>query len=209
MRGGKFAITGHWPLSALWRFLGAGSILNATHPVDKAAHSRLIVKRTMGSLRIALILLLFPSAIALAVRSDSANPQTDQEKPLSEVRSHALTYTARLPNFICTQVTKRDSHRANTRLTNDSGVMSPYYGASDAIVEKLTFFDQKENYEVVSINDKKTSETHGELTGASSAALELSHREQQSKIWFRLWAMPRQRLPRRQKQVRLLHRVLR
>ena len=123
----------------------------------------------MISLRIAVVLLAVATA-SQAASGDSAALSPDQEKVLDSARVYALSYTAKLPNFICTQVTKRDSSRANTYQSADSGIGGAFYGLSDEIVEKLSYFDQKENYEVISINNKKAVGTkHGEGAGASSA----------------------------------------
>lgn len=123
----------------------------------------------MTSLRIAAVLLTALS-VGQAVPANSSELSADQQKILESARQYALQYTAKLPNFICTQVTKRDSSRANTYQSPDSGIGGAFYGASDEIVEKLTYFNQKENYEVVTINKRKAEgKQHDNLGGASSA----------------------------------------
>ncbi|MES1260146.1 MAG: hypothetical protein ABUS49_00315, partial [Acidobacteriota bacterium] len=83
----------------------------------------------------------------------------DQEKILAEVREYALNYTKSLPNFICLQVTRRsvDPHYQ----PGSRGSWSP----SDTIHEKLSYFDQQEKYEAISVNGNamfgKTWETLG------------------------------------------------
>jgi hypothetical protein len=75
-----------------------------------------------------------------------APPAPDQEKILAEVREYALNYAKSLPNFICLQTTRRsvDLHyRSGT-----PGSWSP----TDTINEKLSYFDQQEKYEPISVN---------------------------------------------------------
>jgi VWFA-related protein len=123
----------------------------------------------MTSIRFAAVLLA-AFAVTRAAPGNSSELSADQAKVLDSAREYAMQYTAKLPNFICTQVTKRDTARANTRQVLDSGIGGAYYGASDEIVEKVSFFKQMESYEIVSINNKKVAGLqHNELAGARSA----------------------------------------
>lgn len=122
----------------------------------------------MTSYRTAVALVLLSAAHSAFCNSSQLTD--DQKSALDSARVYAMQYSARLPNFICTQVTRRDSARANTRQVMDSGIGGAYYGASDQIVEKVSYFNQKENYEIVSINGKKAAGIqHNELAGARSA----------------------------------------
>jgi hypothetical protein len=71
----------------------------------------------------------------------------DQKKILAEVREYALNYTKMLPDFICLQSTRRsiDAHY-------EPGTMGSWT-PSDRIVEKLSYFEQKEKYEPISVNE--------------------------------------------------------
>lgn len=121
------------------------------------------------SLRISAVLLI-ASATSQAAFGTHRPLSADQAKALNSAREYARAYTAKLPNFICTQITKRDSWTASTHQTSDSGLVGSNYGLSDEIVEKVTYFDQKENYEVVSINKRKAAGAqHGAVAGATSA----------------------------------------
>lgn len=66
----------------------------------------------------------------------------EQKKVLGEVTRNALDYVQGLPNFICLQVTRR--------YADNSGLES--YRLIDTIAERLSFFEQKEEYKVVSVN---------------------------------------------------------
>lgn len=86
-------------------------------------------------------------------------PADEQERIIEEARKYALGYTRRLPDFICTQVTRR--------YQDPSGL--EFWQTSDTITEKLTYFEQKEDYKVVLINGRPTEISHDQLAGASSS----------------------------------------
>jgi hypothetical protein len=72
----------------------------------------------------------------------------EQQKVLREVTEYALNYSKSLPDFICLQVTRRSVDLHFQRGT--AGSFSP----ADRLLERLTYFDQKEKYEPISVNDK-------------------------------------------------------
>ena len=93
-----------------------------------------------------------------------AQLSADQAKFLESARQSALAYSKRLPDFICTQVTYRDSDLLDPSensppdillRSNSSSWSRPQTEKNDEIEERLTFFDQKESYEVISVNGKK------------------------------------------------------
>ena len=85
--------------------------------------------------------------------------EAEKKQALQQAREFALTYVKSLPDFLCMQVTRR-SLDAHFQIGSD-GSWSP----ADRIIEKLTFFDHKENYELIQHNDNsmvgKTWETLG------------------------------------------------
>ena len=85
----------------------------------------------------------------------------EQEAVIREVRENGLNYTKTLPDFICLQVTRRsvDQHFQ----PGSQGSWSP----ADRILEKLTFFDQREKYEPISVNDKALLGKDWESIGGS------------------------------------------
>jgi len=123
----------------------------------------------MTNLRAAPILI---AAILASQASAAPNPApnpADQQRIVDSARQYALAYTASLPNFICTQVTDRDQSTLATAPTVDSGMVAPQHGSSDRIVEKLTYFNQQENYEVISVKGvKAVGVQHTQLDGATS-----------------------------------------
>jgi hypothetical protein len=100
----------------------------------------------------------------------------DQAQVLAAARTFALGYTDKLPNFICSQITTRASF--NEKLPANivgHGNAGPRFqqpinmGEGDRIVERLTYFNQEEKYEVVSIDGKPAPKAdHLQLTGAIS-----------------------------------------
>lgn len=101
-----------------------------------------------------------PPATAVAPANLLPSP-SDEEKAaiLAEVTRNALDYTASLPNFMCTQITRRYAG------SSDRGLR-----LADIIQEHLSFVDGKEDYKVVMINNLVANNvSHNELGGATSS----------------------------------------
>ncbi|HYZ86916.1 MAG TPA: hypothetical protein VE621_21040 [Bryobacteraceae bacterium] len=82
----------------------------------------------------------------------------EQMEVLKNVTEWALDYAKRLPNFICTQVTRR--------YADPTGM--EFFRLQDTITAKLTFFEQKENYQVVLVNNQFINTNMERLGGATS-----------------------------------------
>src|ERR1051326_3060524 len=63
---------------------------------------------------------------------------------LASIRENALNYVSSLPNYICTQVTRR--HVDPTGTEN--------WRTADTIMEQLTYIDGREDYKVKMVNDR-------------------------------------------------------
>ena len=84
----------------------------------------------------------------------------DQKRILDETREVALNYTKTLPNFICTQLTKR-------RL-DPSGTES--WTLVDTIQEHLSYLEGHEDYKVVMVNNKPVNNMgHSQVGGSTSS----------------------------------------
>ncbi|MGH9666113.1 MAG: hypothetical protein ACRD9L_16940, partial [Bryobacteraceae bacterium] len=81
-----------------------------------------------------------------------------QKKVLQEATDFALNYNKTLPDYICTQVTRRYVDPRGRGFI-----------PIDTIVEKLTYFEHKEDYKVVLVNSTPTEVKHEQLGGASSS----------------------------------------
>lgn len=68
----------------------------------------------------------------------------EQTRVLDAAREYAQDYSKKLPNFICTQVTRR--------FEDPSGL--EFWQGRDTVVEKLSFFEQKEDYKLLFVNNK-------------------------------------------------------
>ncbi len=85
----------------------------------------------------------------------------DRKRVVEEVRSNSLNYTDSLPNYICRQVTRRRVDPAGSGSWRDV----------DVIVEQLSFFEKRETYKVVMVNNSMVTNNlqHDQLGGATSS----------------------------------------
>jgi hypothetical protein len=68
----------------------------------------------------------------------------EQRGVIGHAREFALGYSKNLPNFICTQVTRR--------YVDPSGL--EFWQQQDVLTARLSFFEQKENYKLVLVNNR-------------------------------------------------------
>jgi hypothetical protein len=84
----------------------------------------------------------------------------EQEAILDEIRANAINYSNGLPNFLCTQVTRRAADPTGT---------GEHWKQLDTIQEQLSFFDHREKYVVTMMNGMPvTNRDHEKLGGATS-----------------------------------------
>jgi len=86
-------------------------------------------------------------------------PSEEQQEIISEIRDYAMNYSKSLPDFICTQVTRK--YFAQTGQDD--------FHPEATVLEHLTYFDQQEHYKVTMVNDKVVDLSHDAVGGASSA----------------------------------------
>jgi len=135
-----------------------------------------------------------PAADPAAARSEEpslAIPSEEQQrKIISEVREIALNYTQRLPDFICLQVTRRYYDPAGLDM----------FRLADTVAARLSYFEQKEDYKVVSINNQYADVSYDRLGGATSSGefgtmlKEVFAKETQAQFWWERWARLRGRV---------------
>ena len=82
----------------------------------------------------------------------------EQARVLDAVREYARDYSKRLPNFICTQVTRR--------FVDPAGL--EFWQQQDVVTSKLSYFEQKEDYKVVLVNNRYVDTTMDRIGGATS-----------------------------------------
>ncbi len=113
----------------------------------------------------------------------------EQARVLDEVREYALTYTKSLPDFICMQVTRR--------YVDPSGLESWHH--VDTVTERLSYFENHEDYKVVLVNNRPMEIAHDQLPGAVSSGefgsmlKEIFERESGTEFEWDRWATLRGR----------------
>lgn len=99
-----------------------------------------------------------PAAPKQVVASIAPPSSEEQAKILAQVREYATDYSKKLPNFICTQVTRR--------YVDPSGL--EFWQQQDVVTAKLSYFEQKEDYKIVLVNNHLVNTTQDRLGGATS-----------------------------------------
>lgn len=102
-----------------------------------------------------------PKPAAPAYVEPPPPPDGEQQRILDRIREYALSYSKSLPDFICLQVTRRlqDQHYQ----PGSPGSFSQ----ADRLVEKLSYFDQQEKYELISQNENSLYGKTWESLGGS------------------------------------------
>jgi hypothetical protein len=105
-----------------------------------------------------------PAKMVMTTQQPTGPPapsDTEKKRILEDTREWALNYVKSLPDFLCMEVTRRsvDPHFE----IGSEGSWSP----SDRLIEKLTYFDHKENYELLQHNDNAMIGKTWESVGGS------------------------------------------
>jgi hypothetical protein len=134
------------------------------------------------------------------------------EKLLATMRDAAKAYDSKLPDFICTQITRRETRReveqiGGVRTSGRGGASIPGAGGSDgnwkaldSIEQQLTYFGHKETYKVVAVNGRPVKSDKAADTGMTSSGEfgstlggifdTLSHAEFKWDRWDKLRGVP-------------------
>ena len=104
---------------------------------------------------------------------------TEQAKIISALRAYAEVYTSNLPNFICSQITKREvlfaaSDTSSVRESspgrgNFSVIRAGPARSADTFEEQLGYFDHRENYQLLKVDGKKQKPGQPRPPGLNSA----------------------------------------
>src|SRR5215831_5799359 len=93
----------------------------------------------------------------------------EQAAVIDEVRDYALNYSKTLPDFICTQVTRRyAAPRPGTKYGGSADAPPTWY-LQDTLTIKLSYFEQKEDYKLILVNNTMTTQDYKTLGGATSS----------------------------------------
>jgi hypothetical protein len=98
---------------------------------------------------------------SVSLRPKQTIPPPDsvrQQQILDEIKQYAMTYTDNLPNFICLQVTRRFVDFNS----------SDHYRLMDTVNAQLSYAEGKENYKLVSVNNRVVNGGMEQLGGAVS-----------------------------------------
>jgi len=92
----------------------------------------------------------------------------EQAAVLDEVREYALNYSKNLPDFICTQVTRRYAAPAPGTKYGGSPDSQPSWQSLDTLQIRLSYFEQKEDYKLIMVNSSPTTQDYKTVGGATS-----------------------------------------
>lgn len=102
----------------------------------------------------------------------------EQAKIIAELRAYAQAYTGNLPNFICSQMTKRevllapnDVAGVHESMPNRGrfGLANADRKSTDMFEEQLGYFDHKESYQLLKMDGKKQKPGQPRPPGLTSA----------------------------------------
>jgi hypothetical protein len=118
-------------------------------------------------------------------------PTTEQAKILDQVREFVLDYDKRLPNFICMQVTRRFQDPSGLEVWNNV----------DTITAKLSYFENKEQKQVMFVNNRYVDIDYDKLGGGATSTGEFGNllkgvfeRDSLAEFGWERWATLRGRL---------------
>jgi hypothetical protein len=110
-----------------------------------------------------------PPPAALLPAKEIAPPSSEEQAAiLSEVRDYALNFSSNLPDFICTQVTKRFGAPKPGTKYGGSAKDDPRWQSFDELTMRLSYFNQKEDYKLILHNNTPTTQDYKGIGGSSS-----------------------------------------
>ncbi len=90
--------------------------------------------------------------------SAQAPTPAEQQKAIENVRKAALSYSAGLPDFFCTETVRR--YRNSTSV--------PEWGLMDTLAVQLSYYGHREEYKLLTVNGQKTKLRYEEAGGSVS-----------------------------------------
>ena len=112
-----------------------------------------------------------PKPAQAATPAKAAPPPSDREQTaiIEEVRNYALNYSRNLPNFMCTQVTRRYGAPKPGAKGGGSADSDPAWRKLDELLIRLTYFEQREDYKLMMVNNSVTTQDYKKLGGSTSS----------------------------------------
>jgi hypothetical protein len=93
----------------------------------------------------------------------------EQAAILDDVRQYALGYSQNLPDFICTEVTRRLAAPAPGTRYGGPTTDSPHWQSQDTLTVRLSYFDQHEDYKLIMHNSTMVTNQDVRSVGGSSS----------------------------------------
>jgi hypothetical protein len=109
-----------------------------------------------------------PAAPAVAAKPMGPPSAEEQAAVIEAVRQYALNYSKNLPNFLCTLVTRRFGAPKPGTKNGGSAGSDPAFRKLDELLIRLTYFEQKEDYKLIMVNNSVTTQDYKKLGGSTS-----------------------------------------
>lgn len=93
----------------------------------------------------------------------------EQAAILDEVRDYALNYSKNLPDFICTEVTRRLAAPAPGTRYGGAASDSPHWQSLDTLTVRLSYFEQHEDYKLILHNSTPVTNNDMRSVGGSQS----------------------------------------
>jgi hypothetical protein len=106
-----------------------------------------------------------PEAPPTPIRPPSSE---EQAAIIADMREYALNYSKSLPDFICTQVTRRYAAPMPGTRYGGSSLSEPSWQTQDILQIRLSYFEQKEKYTVVLANNAIVNKDYEQMGGSKS-----------------------------------------
>jgi hypothetical protein len=108
------------------------------------------------------------AAVAPPPKPKPIPPPTSEEQAaiIDDVREYALNYSNTLPDFICTQVTRRLAAPMPGTKYGGPADGSPRWQAIDTLQIRLSYFEKKEHYVVVLMNNAIVNRDYEKVGGS-------------------------------------------
>jgi hypothetical protein len=97
-----------------------------------------------------------PRSAKPAIAEPPAPSPAEQVQIWNAAHENALSYTQSLPDFICSEVVRRYTD------PTEKGA----WRLADTLVLKLTYFDRKEEYKLMTVNNHSTNRSYEQMNGA-------------------------------------------
>ncbi len=115
--------------------------------------------------------LVTAKAVAAPLPPKPIPPPSSEEQAaiLDDVRQYALGYSQNLPDFICTEVTRRLAAAAPGTRGGGPASDSPHWQSLDTLTVRLSYFDQHEDYKLILHNSAPVTNQDLHSVGGSQS----------------------------------------